>query len=452
MKPDYRFSPRTGEPPLVHGLIIAEGRRYANWGGHRSTIPAVYAEPLSYDDVQAIVRDAARFPAPVSPVGSMASVTDAIVNDGGTLVCMRKLDEVLGLETDTSGRRMVRVQAGCRLKKLNTWLQAYGVEIPFQAEIGEATVGSTAVGDTKESSLNGPGYFSAHVVGITYVDEAGELRIISDHADGRDFHEFKCSFGLSGIVVECLVEVRPATLCRTDVSFGAYETPEDLVAGLLEKRLQCGALLAIVFLDKLAGFYEQRHIAGAGATTPAASQPDCEAYRLAKRLAIQHGFDGVEVPQPQGLVHSRADFVNEYWQPTVDEKRLDFQYYEHDITQLERVVAESHAFTLSFQAETGFAPGGWATYFVNRPGIKLKPFGLYSGGPGVSFSFDPFYSNPADPLWQEFSRRYNQLAIHQLGGRASPIQTQWLQQGDLFIPRKLARSRFTTPYFAQFLG
>jgi FAD/FMN-containing dehydrogenase len=188
-----------------HGILDNEGRVVTNWGQHRSTKPAVYAEPISYADVQAVVRDTARFPTPVNPVGSIASVTDTIVNDGGTMVCLRKLDDVIGLERDAKGRRVVRVQAGCRLKKLNMWLQAHGVEVAFQAEIGEATVGSVAVGDTKESSLDAPGYFSAHVVALTYVDDKGELRTLSDHADGAAFHEFKCSYGLSGIVVECLV-------------------------------------------------------------------------------------------------------------------------------------------------------------------------------------------------------------------------------------------------------
>jgi len=116
------------------------------------------------------------------------------------------------------GRHVVRVQAGCRLKKLNMWLQARGEEIPFQAEIGEATVGSVAAGDTKESSLNAPGYFSAHVVALTYVDDQGELHPLSDYQDGPAFYEFKCSIGLSGVVVECRVEVRPSMLCRSDVS------------------------------------------------------------------------------------------------------------------------------------------------------------------------------------------------------------------------------------------
>ena len=93
--------------------------------------------------------------------------------------------------------------------------------------------------------------------------------------------------------------------------------------------------------------------------------------------------------------------------------------------------------------------GFWG--LVNRPERAKKPFGLYSGGPGVSFSFDPFCSNPADPRWRQFAEAYNKLAIGTLGGKASPIQTQWLQPGDVKIPGKLARPRFTTKYYDQFL-
>jgi FAD/FMN-containing dehydrogenase len=438
------------DQPPFHGLLENEGRILSNWGLSRTTKPAVYVEPISYTDVQAVVRDGQRFPTPVNPVGSLASVTSTIVNDGGTMVCLRKLDDVIGLERDETGRRVVRVQAGCRLKKLNMWLQARGVEVPFQAEIGDATVGSVAVGDTKESSLDGPGYFSAHVVALTYVDDEGELRTLSDHKDGVAFHEFKCSFGLAGIVVECRIEVRPATLCKSDISLAGFGSPEDLAAALLRMRGECDALLAIVFLHQLASFFDQRSKAGLGATTPAASQPACDEFRVAKRLAIQHGFEGVEVPQPKGLVYSRADFVNEYWRPSSTERRLDFQYYEHDISQLERVIVETYKFTKAFEQETGYAPNGWATYFVNRSEKAKKPFGLYSSGPGVSFSFDPFCSNPAEPRWHRFGQEYNKLALR-LGGTLSPIQTQWLEPGDVKIPRRLARPRFTTTYYEQFL-
>lgn len=439
-------------PQPVQGIVENEGHLYSNWGLSRTTKPAVYVEPISYRDVQAVVRDARRFPSPVNPVGAMLSVTSTIVNDGGTMLCTRKLDEILGLEQDSTGRQIVRVQAGCRLKKLNMWLQERGLEIPFQAEIGEATVGSVAVGDTKEASLDGPGYFSAHVVALTYVDENGELLTLSDHRDGSAFYEFKCSFGLSGIVVECQLEVRPATLCRSDVSLVSFASPEDLCAGLLRLREECDALFSIVVLHQLASFSDQRYKAGPGSATPTSSQPACEEFRAAKRLVIQKGFDGVAVPpQPRGIVYSRHDFVNEYWRPSADELRLDFQYYEHDITQITRVIIESYKFTKAFEEETGFAPKGWATYFVNRLEKEKKPFGIYSGGPGVSFSFDPFCSNPTDPQWQRFAQEYNKLAIHTLAGNASPIQTQWLQPGDLMIPERLARPRFTTKYYEQFL-
>ena len=51
----------------------------------------------------------------------------------------------------------------------------------------------------------------------------------------------------------------------------------------------------------------------------------------------------------------------------------------------------------------------------------------------------------------DFSREYNKLAIHTLGANASPIQTQWLQPGDVKIPKKLARPRFVTKYYERFL-
>ena len=438
------------------GLLEAEGHVYHNWGRSRETRPAVYVEPISVADVQAVVGDAARFPGPVSVVGGMMSVTETIGNDGGTIVSMRKLDAIQGLERDGAGRQVVRVEAGCRLKKLHLWLQARDLEIPFQAEIGDATVGSVAAGDTKDSSLGGAGYFSAGVVALTYVDETGAVRTLDEPTDPGALAAFKCSYGLSGIIVECLVEVRPAILCRSRFGVVRKDSPEALAATIRERQAGCDAFWATVWLDKLAALCDERFQAGPGAVTPAASQPVFDALRIQRRLTIQHGLSAKALPRPTPppaeIVYSRADGVNEYWRPEATESRLDFQYYEHDLPQLERVIVESHAFTIRFQEAHGFLPNGWILYFVRRGEQAKKPFGLYSGGPGVSFSFDPVFSDPLDPLWQQFAKDYNAVAIHALGGRPSPIQTQWLTPGDLTIPKQLARPRFTTPYYAQFLG
>lgn len=186
----FLHSDREGVQPF-QGLLDNEGHVYRNWGLSGSTQPAVYIEPINYADVQAVVRDTRRFPTPAHPVGSLLSATSSIVNDGGTMLCTRKLDEIVGLELDDTGQHIVHVQAGCRLKKLNMWLQAHGLEIPFQAEIGDASVGSAAVGDTRESSLDGPSYFSAHILALTYVDDKNDLCTLSAQKDGSAFHKFK---------------------------------------------------------------------------------------------------------------------------------------------------------------------------------------------------------------------------------------------------------------------
>ncbi len=216
-------------------------------------------------------------------------------------------------------------------------------------------------------------------------------------------------------------------------------------------REESDALLAIVFLHQLASFFDQRYKAGPDSATPLSSQPVFEQFRVAKCLAIQHGFDGVDVPQPKGIIYSRHDFVNEYWRSPDGERRLYFQYYEHDIAQINRVVAESFKLTKTFEKRTEFIPKGWATYFVQRSEKDKKPSGLYSRAPGGSFSFDPFCSNPAKSLWQQFAQEYSGLALRALRGDTSPIQTQWLRPGDVNIPGKLARPRFTTEYYEQFL-
>lgn len=445
------YAPLSLPSQSVKGLIDPTIRKYWNWGRSRNTTPAVYVEPILYSDVQEIVKDIEQFPSPVHPVGSMLSVTDTFKNDAGTLVCLRKLDEVIGIETLASGLQAVRVQAGCRLKKLHQWLQLRNVEIPYQAEIGEATVGSVAVGDTKDSSIDGPGYFSAHVLEVTYVDDSGHLCVLNEQKDSARFFAFKSSYGLLGIVLECLVEIRPATLCRSSVTIVKFDTPRALAEAVIERRQKGDALLVNIKLDQLVAAFNERYRAGKGNQTPERSQPASEEFRRARRLSIQYGGVGVVVPTPKDLVYSRVDFVNEYWRPEEGENRLDFQYYEHDLGNLMRVLIESYQFTMDFQKQTGFAPNGWACYFINRGEKLRKPFGLYSGGPGVSFSFDPFTSNPMEPHWQEFAKKYNRLAIDRLGAGVSPIQTQWLSRGDLRIPKAQSKTRFTTSYYHQFL-
>lgn len=56
---------------------------------------------------------------------------------------------------------------------LNPFLQ--DLELSFCPEIGDATAGSLAVTTSKDSSIDGPGYLSALVTEVKYVDEVGTV-------------------------------------------------------------------------------------------------------------------------------------------------------------------------------------------------------------------------------------------------------------------------------------
>ena len=161
-----------------------------------------------------------------------------------------------------------------------------------------------------------------------------------------------------------------------------FQSPDELVTGLLKARSECDALLAIVFLHHLACFFDQRSMAGSGDMTPASSQPACDEFRVAKRLAIQHGFEGVEVPQPKGLVYSRADFVNEYWRPTATERRLDFQYYEHDLSRLPEVVLATYPLREGVREGHRLRAERMGDLFRQSPGESEEALRALLGRPG----------------------------------------------------------------------
>lgn len=189
-------------------------RKFVNWhSDHRKMQSAVYVEPLSYADVQAVIRNKEHFPAPIKLINSLLSATKTLINSKGTLLSTQNLDAILGLETDNQGRHLVRVQAGCRLAKLNLWLQRQGWEIPFQAKTDEATIGSLVANNNQLTSSEEWRHFPDQVVAILYINENGGLRILSesDPKDRSQLIEFKCKPDQFGIVVECLIKVQRIT-------------------------------------------------------------------------------------------------------------------------------------------------------------------------------------------------------------------------------------------------
>jgi FAD binding domain len=93
-----------------------------NWNHSVVTKPAVIVRAKTVDDVRAAVRgNDSAFPSPILAVGSAHTVTDALRNDGGTMVDVSALSNILGFGK-VGGQDVVRVQCGVKLAALHKWL------------------------------------------------------------------------------------------------------------------------------------------------------------------------------------------------------------------------------------------------------------------------------------------------------------------------------------------
>ncbi len=427
-------------------------RQYWNWNRSRVTSPARALEVRTYREVQDVVRDDTRYPGPVLAVGSMHSVTDTMVNDKGTLLLMGGLSAILGLEGEGTDHVMVRAQAGCSLKTLSIWLADHGYELAYQAEIGNATLGALCTGDTKDPVQGGPGYFSAYVRQVTYVNGEGELISIDEASNPAELANFRCSFGLSGILVECLVVVNKLKLFCSRYSVHQFSGIGDLCSAIQSRIDENQAFQGNLLLPELAaGFVERSLVEEEMTQTPEMLQA-AEKLRQERQQFIHQGGLGIRPSPPPLLIHYRWQLINNYDAVDVSLPRLDFSLYEHDLKKLEAVLEETVKFVRAFHELHAFKPHGWAFYAIQRTPAPAKPSGLFSGGTGTSIAMDPFYSNPLDENWHLFCRQYNRIAIDVLGASVSPIQTQWLSHGDFKIFKAAVHSRFVTPYYRNFLA
>ena len=224
-----------------------------------------------------------------------------------------------------------------------------------------------------------------------------------------------------------------------------------MCTAIQEKIAENRAFQANLLLPELAAGFAERSLADEEMQQTPEMSSSADNFRKERQRFVQQGGLGTKPSPPPLLIHYRWQLINDF--APVDESvpRLDFQLYEHDLPKLEKVLEETLGFVKSFQALHEFKPHGWALYAVNRSPTSAKPYGLYSGGIGTSIILDPYFSDPLDKHWREFCKQYNRLAIDILGARVSPVQTQWLSQGDFRISREMAHPRLTSKYFKAFL-
>ena len=125
---------------------------WCNWSGNVTVRPVRDATPASVEEVRAVVRQAAEDGLTVKAVGSGHSFSSAAATDG---VLIRP-DLLTGIRALDRRAGTVTVEAGTRLRTLNTVLAREGPSLTNMGDIMEQTVsGATSTGRHTSTACTG---------------------------------------------------------------------------------------------------------------------------------------------------------------------------------------------------------------------------------------------------------------------------------------------------------
>src|SRR5579864_9069837 len=175
-----------------------------NWFGDVVSHPKVVVDVKSVDDLVRAVKDPGTYPSPVRCVGSNHSTSSCGVADGGTLLKISGMNQILSV-----GAGYVTAQAGALYIDIAQQLEQQGLQFHINTEIGNLSVGSAACGGTKDASFPGEyGQVGSYVTGVKMVLTSGDLLEVTDDQPEL-MQKVRSSYGTFGIIYEATFRVRP---------------------------------------------------------------------------------------------------------------------------------------------------------------------------------------------------------------------------------------------------
>ncbi|HEY1766618.1 MAG TPA: FAD-binding protein [Terracidiphilus sp.] len=177
-----------------------------NYDGSIAFSPQQVVYPTTVAEIQAVLRDAAQYPAPVRAMGSYHSLTPC-ASTSGTIVDLGKMAQVMAID---AASLTMTAQAGLQVIDAAKVLRTRGLQLMTNIEIGNMRLGSAACCHSKDA-LDGIqfGQFSSYVIEIKWVAPDGSLHSVSETGDPELLRKMRSSYGLAGIVYEVTLKIKP---------------------------------------------------------------------------------------------------------------------------------------------------------------------------------------------------------------------------------------------------
>ena len=174
-----------------------------NWFGDLVSHPQVIVDANTVDDIIQVMKDPAKYPAPVRAVGSNHSTAACGVADGGTLIRM-KMNRILNIGPDT-----LTVEAGAIHIDMAQQLAERKLQFYVNTEIGSLTAGSASCAGTKDASMPGEyGQVGSYVIGVKMVLPSGDLLEVTEDKQPDLMQKVRSSYGTFGIIYEVTYRIR----------------------------------------------------------------------------------------------------------------------------------------------------------------------------------------------------------------------------------------------------
>jgi FAD/FMN-containing dehydrogenase len=180
-----------GEVTLHEGKFCRLTRRWSNWNRTFAGRPVRYVRPTSEEEIGKAVAAAER----VRVVGGGHTFNASPLTEH-TLISLDRYNKVLAVDRD---RKVVRVQAGIRLRDLMPRLEAHGLDLPVLGSTNAQSLAGLVATDLHGTGRD-HGFLSEQILSLRVVNARGEAHTFCPGEPA--FHAVLGGLGCCGVVTE----------------------------------------------------------------------------------------------------------------------------------------------------------------------------------------------------------------------------------------------------------